>query len=47
MVHLKNSQCALVNKVYMKLYTVIIPKKKSFQTLLKSRNRFRVFDMIR
>ena len=31
----------------MKLYTVIIPKKKSFQTLLKSRNRFRVFDMIR
>ena len=29
----------------MKLYTEIIPKKKSFQTLLNSTNRFRVFDM--
>ena len=31
----------------MKLYIVIIPKKKRFQTLLKGRNRLRVFDVIR
>ena len=57
MAYLKNSHCAY-NSAYNKcahnklslnetIMTVIIPKKKSLQTLIKSRDRFRVFDKIR
>ena len=48
MAYLKNSQCAYNCKLNLnEPCTIIISKKISFQTLLKSGNRFRVFDMIR
>ena len=48
MVYLKNSQRAYNSKLNLnEPCTVTISKKISFQTLLKSGNRFRVFDMIR
>ena len=48
MAHLKKSPCAYNIKLSLnELSIVILSKKKSFQTTLKSRNGFRVFDMIR
>ena len=47
MAHLKNSQCAYNSKYSLNetIYILIIPKKKSFETFLKIRNGFKVFDM--
>ena len=48
MAHLKNSQCAYNSKYSLNetIYILIIPKKKSFETFLKIRNGFKVFDML-
>ena len=48
MVHLKNFQCTYNGLINLhELSTIRISNKKSFQMLLKSRNRFRILDFIK